>query len=109
MPGAKGLWLLEDIPLARPDVIVRGREFAHIHPNGSLHAPLPPKRAQQAVNAGWADWHPYASKFKRWEGFVMLYTPRSMEELEVIFQLIVDSYNHVTGKNVLAKDYRREL
>lgn len=108
LPGAKGIWLLEDIPLVRPEVIVRGREFAHIHPDGSLHASLPPQRAQEAVDAGWAVWHPWAKKREGWEGFVMLYTPQSMEELEVTFQLIVDGYNYVTGKNVLANDYGRE-
>ena len=102
LPGAKGLWLLEDIPLVRPQVIVRGREFAHIHPDGSLHASLPPQRAQEAVNAGWAIWHPWAKKRAGWEGFVMLYTPLSMEELEVTFQLIVDSYNFVTGQEIQA-------
>ncbi|MBT6273730.1 MAG: hypothetical protein HOI95_06320, partial [Chromatiales bacterium] len=48
LPGAKGLWLLEDMPLVRPEVIVGGREFAHIHPDGSLHASLPPQRAAAA-------------------------------------------------------------
>jgi phospholipase/carboxylesterase len=38
----------------------------------------------------------------------MLYTPQSMDELEVTFQLIVDGYNYVTGKNVAAKDYARK-
>ncbi len=108
LPGAKGLWLLDDIPLVRPEVIVRGREFAHIHPDGSLHASLPPQRAQEAVDAGWAVWHPWAKKREGWEGFVMLYTPQSMYELEVTFQLIVDGYNYVTGKNVVAKDYGKE-
>lgn len=100
LPGAKGLWLLEDSPLVRPEVIVRGREFAHIHPDGSLHASLPPQRAQEAVKTGWAIWHPWAKERKGWEGFVMLYTPLSMEELEVTFQLIVDSYNFVTGQEI---------
>ena len=104
LPGAKGLWLLEDIPLVRPEVIVRGREFAHIHPDGSLHASLPPQRAQEAVKAGWAIWHPWAKKREGWGGFVMLYTPLSMEELEVTFQLIVDSYNFVTGQEIQAID-----
>ena len=30
----------------------------------------------------------------------MLYTPRSLEELNVVFQLIVESYNFVTGRDV---------
>ena len=38
------------------------------------------------------------------EGMVMLYTPRTMEELDVIFQLVVDSYNFVTGRSVKTAD-----
>ena len=108
LPGAKGLWLREELPLSRPEVIVGGREFAHIHPDGSLHAALPPQRAQEAIDAGWAILHPWSKMRKGWEGFVMLYTPQSMEELDVTFQLIVDGYNYVTGKNVMAEDYISE-
>jgi len=75
LPGTKGLWLLESLSLAHPEVIVGEREFAHIHPDGSPHAPLPPARAQEAVDAGWAIWHPWAKKREGWGGFVMLYTP----------------------------------
>jgi hypothetical protein len=67
----------------------------------------PAERAREVVEAGWAVWHPWAKKREGWEGFVMLYTPQSMEELEVTFQLIVDGYNYVTGKSVLATDYGR--
>jgi len=35
---------------------------------------------------------------------VMLYTPRTLEELDVIFQLVVDSYNFVTGRAVNAAE-----
>lgn len=101
VPGARALWLHEDVPLARPEVIAVGREFAHIHPDGSLHASLPPERARQAMEAGWAEPHPMAVYMGR-EGMVMLYTPRTMEELDVIFQLVVDSYNYVTGRVVNA-------
>ena len=69
---------------------------------------VPPQRAEEAVKAGWAVWHPWAKKRPEWMGFVMLYTPQSMAELEVTFQLIVDGYNCVTGKKVHAKDYGRE-
>ena len=40
LPGATGMWLSDEAPVVRPEVIVAGREFAHIHPDGSLHAPL---------------------------------------------------------------------
>lgn len=34
------------------------------------------------------------------EGTVMLYTARTPEELDIIFQLVVDSCNFVTGQTV---------
>ena len=105
LPGALGLWLSEELSLEHPEVIVAGREFAHIHPDGSLHISLPPARALEAVETGWAIQHPFASQRKGWEGFVMLYTPQSMKELDVTFQLIIDGYNYVTGKNLKATDY----
>ena len=60
--GARALWLAEEIELLRPEAILRGREFAHIHPDGSLHASLPPQRAQEAIDAGWAEPHPIAAQ-----------------------------------------------
>src|SRR5687767_10707453 len=55
VPGARALWLDEGLPLAHPEAIVAGREFAHIHPDGSLHAALSPERAREAIDAGWAE------------------------------------------------------
>jgi hypothetical protein len=45
VPGARALWLREDVPAGPPEAFVIGREFAHIHPmpDGSLHAALPPQ------------------------------------------------------------------
>ena len=73
LPGALGFWIKEDVKVARPDVIVGGREFAHIHPDGSLHASLPPALAKQAVETGWAVSHPWADQRPGWEGFVMIF------------------------------------
>lgn len=100
LPGASGMWLLAEIPIARPETIVRGREFAHIHPDGSLHLPLPIERALEVTEKGWGERHPWADRRDGWGGFVMLFTPQSMEEMTVIFQLIVESYNYVTGQHV---------
>ncbi len=105
MLGTRGMWLSDDVSLAHPEVIVDGREFAHIHPDGSLHAPLPYERALEVDEKGWGERHPWADERDGWDGFVMLYTPQSMAELEIIFQLIVESYNHVTGLNLQASDY----
>jgi hypothetical protein len=103
VPGARALWLDEHVPLAHLEAIAAGREFAHIHPDGSLHASLSPERAREAIEAGWAEPHPMALVMGN-EGMVMLYTPRTMQELDVIFQLIVDSYNFVTGQTLNASE-----
>jgi phospholipase/carboxylesterase len=100
------MWLSDGVPLAHPEGIVSGREFAHIHPDGSLHAPLPYERALEAAEKGWAERHPWADRQDGWEGLVMLFTPQSMTELDVTFQLIVESYNHVTGRTVQASDFQ---
>ena len=94
---ATGFWLNESVKLARPDVIVRGREFAHKHRDGSLHASLSPKMAAMAVQAGWAIHHPYASQRPGWAGFVMIYTPKSTDELEVVFLLVMEAYKFLAG------------
>ncbi len=101
LPGAKGFWLNDALVLARPDVIVGGREFAHMHPDGSLHASLRPATARAAVKTGWATPHPWANQRPGWEGFVMVYTPMNDKELEVVFSLVVDSYEFVTGRRVI--------
>lgn len=99
LPGALGFWIAEDVPLARPDVIIRGREFAHVHPDGSLHASLPPALANQAVKSGWAVHHPWADQRPGWEGFVMIFTPVSQNELKVVLELVNKSYEFVTGRD----------
>jgi hypothetical protein len=93
------MWLLDDVEIAHPEVILEGREFAHIHEDGNLHAPLPVDRAFEVQDTGWGERHPWGDDRDGWEGFVMLYTPRTADELEVTFQLIVESYNHVTGRD----------
>ena len=104
LPGAKGFWLSDDLPLARPDAIVGGREFAHIHPDGSLHASLSQDFAKLAVEAGWAVKHPWADKRPGWEGFVMIFSAQSKEESNVVLRLVLASYNFVTGRNITTAD-----
>jgi len=105
LPGATGIWITQATTIAQPQAILNGCEFTHIHPDGSLHAPLPLARALEAVEMGWAERHPWAEQREGWEGLVMLYTPQSEAELKTVFQLIVESYNFVTGRSEVATDY----
>lgn len=105
LPGAKGFWLNEDVKLERPQAIVGGREFAHLHPDGSLHASLPPERAREAVRAGWATMHPWATERPGWQGFVLIFTPQSPGELDIVFGLVLDGYNYVTGADYVPQSF----
>lgn len=98
LPGGIGFQLDDDMPLAHPEVIVGGREFAHLHTDGSLHASLEPELARAAIDAGWAVAHPWAMQRAGWEGFVMIFTPTTPDELEVVSQLVGSSYTFVTGR-----------
>ena len=104
MWGTDGFWLLDE-KLERSNEIFRGREFAHLHTDGSLHASLPPDRAQEAIDTGWATAHPSAQFHARLAGFVMLFSPRNVAEADVTFRLILDGYNHFTGQNLTAADF----
>lgn len=103
IPGARALWLDPSIELAHPEVIVAGREFTHIHPDGSMHLSLPVERAREAIDSGWAEPHPIARQIGM-EGMVLVYTPRTFEELEVLWELVLDAYCYVTGRPRPAPD-----
>ncbi len=102
----RSLWLSKRVNIAVPNAIIDDREFGHIHEDGSLHIFLEPSRSTEAVETCWAIFHPYAiQNLQGWDGFIMLYTPQSIDELNVTFQLIVNGYNYVTGESILASDY----
>lgn len=102
----KGLHLKENMKMANPQARLSGQEIGHIHEDSSLHIFLEPSRAKEAIERGWAIDHPWATQGRiGYDGFVMLYTPLNLDELDVTFQLIVDSFNYVTGQNREAKDY----
>jgi len=98
----RGLWISEDFTIQVPKALISGREFGHIHDDGSLHIFLEPDRAKEAVESGWAVFHPFAlAGDEEWEGFVMLYTPLTKHQLDITLQLIREAYNYVTTGDIL--------
>jgi hypothetical protein len=99
VPGARALWLRENVPAGPPEAFMIGREFAHIHPmpDGSLHAALPPQVAQEAVEKGWAEQHPVARMGYIPQNVVMIYAPRDVQEIEVVAGLVVEAYRYAGG------------
>jgi len=104
LPGATGMWLTDSVPVSVPKAIVAGREFAHIHTDGSLHAAFSYERAIELEQKGWGERHPWADRNDGWEGLVMLYSAGSATELDVLMQLVTESYNHITGQSLKFPD-----
>lgn len=99
VPGARALWLRDDVPAGPPEAFMVEREFAHLHPgrDESLHVCLPPELAAEAIEQGWAELHPVARMGYIPKTSVMLYAPRDEDELEVVYQLVLASYRFAGG------------
>ncbi|NKB33239.1 MAG: hypothetical protein GKR91_09080 [Pseudomonadales bacterium] len=102
--GSQDMWVNEDIEIIHPEVSLLGQPIGHIHPDSTMHLSLDPLRAADAVDARWAVFHPNAAQ-EGWEGYILIYAPRFIHELDSIFQIITDSYNYLTGQNFQATDY----
>jgi hypothetical protein len=99
VPGARALWLREELPTGTQEAFMIGREFAHIHPmpDGSLHVSLPSEVAQEAIRKGWAEQHPVARMGYIPQNVVMIYAPRDAEEIEVVAGLVDEAYRYASG------------
>ncbi len=104
LPGARGLALSAGLDLARADVIAGSSEFAHIHPDGSLHVWLAVDSAIEVSDKKWGELHPWVERDGFWDGVVMVYTPETLAELEVTIEILVDAYNFVTGASLEPTD-----
>ena len=96
VPGARALVADRELAVNPQALMIEG-EFAHIHPDGSMHVILAAEVAVRAIEAGWAEPHPMASGFH--PGMVMLYTPRDAEELEVLWDLVSECWRYVFEDN----------
>ena len=104
LPGARGIAFPDGFDLDRPDVIAGSSEFAHIHPDGSLHVWLGIDSATEVDNKKWGELHPWVGRDGFWDGVVLVYTPETLDELDVTIQILVDAYNFVTGSSLHPAD-----
>jgi hypothetical protein len=99
LPGEEALGLfLDGVVPADGAVLMPPRltaEFAHLHPDGSLHLSLAPGDQQELIDKGWGERHPlYSDRIN----VVMLYGPRTGEELNVARSAIRSAYRYATGR-----------
>lgn len=104
--GARAAWIKDDYPNANFDVLPTKREFTHIHPldiygGGSQHLSLEREDCETIIEKGWGEYHPLDPRIfpdKKY-GHIMVYAPRTSEELEVIKVITLKSYHLVTNQN----------
>ncbi len=99
-PETRALWLDPSMAKGPEEAFIFEQEFAHIHPrpNSSWHLQLPWELASLAISAGWAEIHPTVWLGVAPANSVMLYAPRNSEELEVIWDLVEESYRFACGE-----------
>ncbi len=95
VPGARAFTLPGGSGPDNAYLVPRVREFAHLHPDhdGSLHLALPPAQAADLVAHGWGVPHPWAGT-RLAAGFVMLFGPRTAEELETVAGVVAASHDY---------------
>ncbi len=86
IPGSIGLWLDNKVKINR-EAVIAGREFAHLHPDGSLHICLPENLVQEVIRKGWGELYPLA-KFTNRNNILLIYTPQNEQEMRIISQLL---------------------
>jgi hypothetical protein len=100
VPSTRALWLNEEVAAQNADAFMPpfgGREFAHVHLDGSVHLCASDEATQTIVSSGWGEPHPL-----RDQGVneVLFYAPRDEAELEVAKRALAESYRYATGRDV---------
>ncbi|GAA1846087.1 hypothetical protein GCM10009836_27090 [Pseudonocardia ailaonensis] len=78
-----------------PEACFLKTEFAHLHPDGSLHLCLPPDLAYDALLKGWAVAHPLAG-VRLSAGMVLVPAPRDAAEAQVVETILAASRSYAT-------------
>jgi Luciferase len=97
-PDAQALFVPDHLAGGPREAYIDQHEFCHLHPppDGTIHLTLPHPFHQSIVDLGWAECHPL-SRNGVLPRLVTVYSPRDMEELEVVLELVVHSLSFATG------------
>ena len=101
-PSARAVHLSPAAAQGPAEAFIIGTEFGHQHTDGtgSLHLILPSVRAEQAVAAGWAEWHPTVIAGIRPPHLVLVYGPVDESAFDVVWSLVRDSHAFASGRAV---------
>lgn len=91
VPTSRALWLDESIK-AKPEAFMPppgSREFAHLHEDGSFHLVMAETDEDEVISKGWGLPHMWKD---RGVNEILVYAPRTVEEIEILKPVIEASY-----------------
>jgi hypothetical protein len=97
MPGIRTFLLEPEYAEGPCEAFLAGGEFAHLHPDGSLHLTLPRDLGDEVVVQGWGEVHVDARVRRGSPIFMMIYAPRDEDELEAVWRIFRMSYEFALG------------
>lgn len=85
----RALYVKEPTPMPRP-AQPHKREIGHVHIGGdhSAHCTVSYADAKQVIDKGWGERHPLDGTFILGCGYLMIYGPRTEEEVEVLGKIL---------------------
>jgi hypothetical protein len=96
VPTSRALWLDESIN-AKPEAFMPphgSREFAHLHEDGSFHLVMAEADEEEVISKGWGLPHMWKD---RGVNEILVYAPRTTEEIEILKPVIEASYRFATS------------
>jgi hypothetical protein len=101
VPSSIAMWLDENENVGNIDAFMPpsgGREFTHLHLDGSIHTVLGTAVENEILAKKWGLRHMYYNQGAK---EVLVYAPRNEEELEVFKKIIIRSYEYASGLTFL--------
>ena len=96
-PGSRVFLLEPEYAEGPSEAFLSGGEFAHLHPDGSLHLTLPRELGDEVVVQGWGEVHIDTGTWRGSPIFMMIYAPRDEDELESVWSVFRMSYEFALG------------
>jgi hypothetical protein len=98
VPTTRALWLDKSVAAAHDDAFMPppgGREFAHVHADGSMHLCVSNEAVSELVEKSWGEPHPMKDQGVN---EVLCYAPRDRDEMEIVKLALIESYRYATGR-----------
>jgi hypothetical protein len=97
------MWLDENESVGHSDAFMPssgGREFTHLHLDGSIHTVVGTEVEDEIINNKWGVRHMY---YDRGVKEILMFAPRNEVELEIVKTVVIKSYEYASGKKFIGQ------